>query len=150
MRTFHIGPPRKPNQGRFVADWWWHIHAAGAAFRAQAAFAIVGELPARCMQGIKIRQGRFIWPSAGKRAAAIMHMLATAKVNGHEPHAWLVDVLADCRLPSIALSATGCLTRGRQRPNRNYIAKRDGFAGRLCSISISPSGRSNAFGIRSA
>lgn len=30
---------------------------------------------------------------AGKRACAIMSLLATAKANGHEPHAWLSDVL---------------------------------------------------------
>lgn len=35
---------------------------------------------------------------AGRRAAAIMSLLATAKANGHDPHAWLTDVLT--RLPS--------------------------------------------------
>jgi transposase len=35
---------------------------------------------------------------AGQRAAAIMGLLATAKANGHEPHAWLTDVLT--RLPT--------------------------------------------------
>lgn len=36
--------------------------------------------------------------SAGKRAAAIMSLLATAKAAGHEPQAWLTDVLT--RLPT--------------------------------------------------
>jgi transposase len=36
--------------------------------------------------------------TAGKRAAAIMSLLATAKANGIEPHAWLTDVLT--RLPT--------------------------------------------------
>lgn len=36
--------------------------------------------------------------SAGKRAAAIMSLLATAKANGRDPHAWLVDALT--RLPT--------------------------------------------------
>jgi transposase len=36
--------------------------------------------------------------SAGKRAAAIMSLLATAKANEHEPQAWLTDVLT--RLPT--------------------------------------------------
>jgi transposase len=36
--------------------------------------------------------------TAGKRAAAIMSLLATAKANGHDPHAWLSDVLE--RLPT--------------------------------------------------
>ncbi len=35
---------------------------------------------------------------AGKRAAAIMSLLATAKANGVDPHAWLTDVLT--RLPT--------------------------------------------------
>lgn len=36
--------------------------------------------------------------TAGVRAAAIMSLLATAKANGHDPHAWLTDVLT--RLPT--------------------------------------------------
>ena len=36
--------------------------------------------------------------TAGKRAAAIMSLLATAKANGIEPHAWLTDTLT--RLPT--------------------------------------------------
>lgn len=36
--------------------------------------------------------------TTGRRAAAIMSLLATAKANGHEPHAWLTDVLT--RLPT--------------------------------------------------
>ena len=35
---------------------------------------------------------------AGQRAAAIMSLLATAKANGVDPHAWLTDVLT--RLPT--------------------------------------------------
>lgn len=36
--------------------------------------------------------------AAGQRAAAIMSLVATAKANGIEPHAWLTDVLT--RLPT--------------------------------------------------
>ncbi|EAY4774889.1 IS66 family transposase, partial [Salmonella enterica] len=36
--------------------------------------------------------------AAGTRAAQIMSLLETAKMNGLEPHAWLTDVLT--RLPS--------------------------------------------------
>lgn len=35
---------------------------------------------------------------AGRRAAAIMSLLATAKTNGLDPHAWLTDTLT--RLPT--------------------------------------------------
>lgn len=40
--------------------------------------------------------------TAGRRAAAIMSLLATAKANGHDPHAWLGDVLD--RLPTTQAS----------------------------------------------
>ena len=36
--------------------------------------------------------------TAGQRAAAIMSLLATAKANGRDPHAWLTNVLT--RLPT--------------------------------------------------
>jgi hypothetical protein len=36
--------------------------------------------------------------SAGRHAAALMSLIATAKANGIEPHAWLADVLT--RLPT--------------------------------------------------
>ena len=36
--------------------------------------------------------------TAGQRAAAIMSLIATAKANGIEPHAWLTDTLT--RLPT--------------------------------------------------
>lgn len=45
--------------------------------------------------------------TAGKRAAAIMSLIATAKANGIEPHAWLTDVLT--RLPTTAPEHHGSL-----------------------------------------
>lgn len=42
---------------------------------------------------------------AGKRAAAIMSLIHSAKLNGHEPHAYLKDVLQ--RLPMQAASRIG-------------------------------------------
>jgi transposase len=45
--------------------------------------------------------------TAGVRAAAIMGLLATAKANGHDPHAWLSDVLE--RLPTTRASDIGSL-----------------------------------------
>ena len=52
--------------------------------------------------------------SAGRRAAAIMSLLATAKANGHDPHAWLVDVLT--RLPTTLNSQIGDLLPHRWKP----------------------------------
>jgi hypothetical protein len=48
-------------------------------------------------------QGRKNWLSAGalhsgKRAAALMSLIQSAKLNGHDPYAYLKDVLA--RLPA--------------------------------------------------
>lgn len=49
--------------------------------------------------------------NAGKRAAAIMSLIATAKVNGIEPHAWLNDVLT--RLPTTKDRDIDILCRSR-------------------------------------
>jgi transposase len=55
--------------------------------------------------------------TAGKRAAAIMSLLATAKANGIEPHAWLTDVLT--RLPTTKdRDIESLLPTGRYRPLR--------------------------------
>jgi len=39
---------------------------------------------------------------AGKRAAAIMSLVHSPRINGHEPHAYLKDVLE--RLPTLPAS----------------------------------------------
>lgn len=54
--------------------------------------------------------------SASRRAAAIMSLLATAKANGHEPHAWLLDVLT--RLPTTLNRNIGQLLPHRWAPTR--------------------------------
>lgn len=51
----------------------------------------------------QIAQGRKNWlfagsEQAGRRAAAIMSLVATARANGLDPHAWLTDTLT--RLPT--------------------------------------------------
>lgn len=53
--------------------------------------------------------------TAGRRAAAIMSLLATAKANGHDPHAWLTDVLT--RLPTTLDRNIGDLLPHRWQPN---------------------------------
>jgi transposase len=52
--------------------------------------------------------------TAGRRAAAIMSLLATAKANGHDPHAWLSDVLT--RLPTTRDCNIQTLLPHRWRP----------------------------------
>jgi transposase len=52
--------------------------------------------------------------TAGRRAAAIMSLLATAKANGHDPHAWLTDVLE--RLPTTRCSETAGLLPHSWKP----------------------------------
>jgi hypothetical protein len=51
---------------------------------------------------------------AGERAAVIMGLLATAKANGQEPHAWLTDVLT--RLPTTKDRDIGALLPHTWRP----------------------------------
>ena len=50
---------------------------------------------------------------AGKRAAAIMSLIQSAKLNGHDPHAYLKDVLT--RLPTQRASRIGELLPHRWR-----------------------------------
>lgn len=54
--------------------------------------------------------------TAGKRSAAIMSLLATAKANGIEPHAWLTDVLT--RLPTTLDRDIGDLLPNTWKPAR--------------------------------
>ena len=51
---------------------------------------------------------------AGKRAAAVMSLIQSAKLNGHDPYAYLKDVLA--RLPTQRASQVGELLPHRWRP----------------------------------
>jgi transposase len=66
-----------------------------------------------------IALGRKNWlftgsPRAGQRTAAIMSLIATAKNNGHDPHAYLKDVLA--RLPTTKDRDIGALLPHRWQP----------------------------------
>jgi transposase len=112
-------------QARPILDTWWawiqsvRPTVAGASGIAKALDYTIKRWPAllrylddgtypvdnnRCENAIRpISLGRKNWlfagsETAGKRAAAIMSLLATAKQNGHEPYAWLKDVLT--RLPT--------------------------------------------------
>jgi len=51
---------------------------------------------------------------AGKRAAAVMSLVQSAKLNGHDPYAYLKDVLA--RLPTQPASRIEELLPHRWRP----------------------------------
>lgn len=66
-----------------------------------------------------IAPGRQIWlhvgsKPAGRRACAIMSLLATAKANDHDPPVWLSDVLE--RLPTMLNRDTGMLQPRRWEP----------------------------------
>lgn len=52
---------------------------------------------------------------AGKRAAVIMSLVHSAKLNGHEPHAYLKDVLE--RLPTQPASRIDELLPYRWQPS---------------------------------
>ena len=51
---------------------------------------------------------------AGQRAAAIMSLIQSATLNGHEPHAYLSDILE--RLPTQPASRVGELLPHRRQP----------------------------------
>lgn len=52
---------------------------------------------------------------AGKRAAAVMSLIQSAKLNGHDPYAYLKDVLT--RLPTQRASQVGELLPHRWQPS---------------------------------
>jgi hypothetical protein len=51
---------------------------------------------------------------AGQRAAAIMSLIRSAQLNGHDPHAYLKDILA--RLPTHRASEVATLLPHRWLP----------------------------------
>lgn len=53
---------------------------------------------------------------AGKRAAAVMSLIQSAKLNGHDPYAYLKDVLT--RLPTQRASQIGELLPQRWQPSQ--------------------------------
>ena len=69
---------------------------------------------------------------AGQRAAAIMSLVHSARINGHEPHAYLKDVLE--RLPTQLASRIGELLPHRWQPSATTCSaspRQDGIAARL-------------------
>jgi len=52
---------------------------------------------------------------AGQRAAAVMTLVNSARLNGHDPYAYMKDVLQ--RLPTQKMSAIGELLPHRWRPS---------------------------------
>lgn len=53
---------------------------------------------------------------AGRRAAAVMSLIQSAKLNGQDPYAYLEDVLT--RLPTLSNSRLGELLPHRWQPDR--------------------------------
>ena len=66
---------------------------------------------------------------AGQRAAAIMSLIQSAKLNGHDPFAYLKDVLS--RLPTQPFSKIAELLPHRWQSNPARSSRQGGFAGRL-------------------
>jgi hypothetical protein len=56
---------------------------------------------------------------AGKRAAAVMTLLNSARLNGHDPYAYMKDVLQ--RLPTHKMSAIGELLPHRWKPRQAVV-----------------------------
>lgn len=69
-----------------------------------------------------IARGRSNWLfagslRAGQRAAAIMSLVHSARIKGHEPHAYIKDVME--RLPTQKASRIGELLPHRWQPSSN-------------------------------
>lgn len=58
---------------------------------------------------------------AGRRAAAIQSLLATAKLNGLEPYAWLKETLEKCRPGLTAGSMNSCRFGLQQQNTKSAI-----------------------------
>lgn len=56
---------------------------------------------------------------AGQRAAAVMSLIQSAKLNGHDPYAYMKDVLS--RLPTHRASQVGDLLPHRWQPTSNIL-----------------------------
>jgi hypothetical protein len=65
---------------------------------------------------------------AGKRAAAVMSLIRSAKLNGHDPYAYLKDVLT--RLPTQRASQIGhcCRTDGKRHHSFGLIESHNRLA----------------------
>ena len=63
---------------------------------------------------------------SGKRAAALMSLIQSAKLNGHDPHAYLKDVLA--RLPTQRASEIAELLPHRWQPVVESVKFRSGIS----------------------
>jgi len=70
---------------------------------------------------------------AGQRAAAITSLIQTAKLNGHDPYAYLKDVLT--RLPTHKARDIDELLPHRWMPSwDDRLQRQDEFAGRLPAV----------------
>jgi transposase len=92
-RTHPAVAPRRERQGdRLHADRW----PAFTRFLDDGRICRSNNAAERALRGIAL--GRRAWLFAGsdrdgERAAAIYTLIATAKLNGVDPQAWLADVL---------------------------------------------------------
>jgi len=75
--------------------------------------------------------GRSNWLFAGslrigKRAAAIMSLIQSARMNGHDPYAYLKDVLTRCRHSGPVRSGNCCRISG-YRPDLRMVSWPDAY-----------------------
>lgn len=72
------------------------------------------------------------WLRSGKRAAAIMSLIQSARMNGHDPYAYLKDVLTQCRHSGPVRSGNCCRING-YRPDLRMVSWPDAYRQALLS-----------------
>ena len=116
-----------------------------------------GRLPAdnnwieKRIRPIALRRSNWLFAGslrAGQRAAAIMSLIGSAKMNGLDPYAYLRDVLSGCRRILPAASRNCCRTAGTPptRTDRAVRAK----TGRPDDYAVRLRGRFHTSGLRLA
>lgn len=110
-----------------IVDTMANVAAAQRPARRQYSRQLKAQVVQECRQsgasvaGVALAIGRSNWPfagslRAGQRAAAIMSLIQSAKLNGHDPYAYLKDVLL--RLPTHPARCIDELLPHRWQPAR--------------------------------
>jgi hypothetical protein len=67
---------------------------------------------------------------AGQRAAAVMSLIQSAKLNGHDPYAYIKDVLTRLPTQKTARLKNYCPTAGRKKRKSSRFCQQGSFASR--------------------
>ena len=105
--------PIEPGRGKRPANPCWRLSCAG-----NPAVPIDNNHVERQIRPVALGRSNWLFAGslrAGQRAAAVMSLIQSAKLNGHDPYAYLKDVLT--RLPTHKAADIGELLPHRWVPS---------------------------------